>query len=182
MKKIAGDIISPVCTKNHNHMYGSWDTGWDRQDFLSFWAIFYSFTSLATRKIKILKKIKKHLEILLVYTNVIYKWQWCVVSEIWSTMDRICCHFGSFFPFYPTNNHENQNVQKILKSTWRYNFTNAYHKWQSYMVHRSWDMNFLSFWTIFCHFTPLTNQKIKTLKKWKKAWRCYYFIQIYHKW
>ena len=28
--------------------------------------------------------------------------------------------------------------------------------------------NFLSFWTIFCPFTPLTVQKIKILKKWKK--------------
>ena len=27
---------------------------------------------------------------------------------------------------------------------------------------------FLSFWTIFCLFTPLTTQKIKILKKWKK--------------
>ena len=28
--------------------------------------------------------------------------------------------------------------------------------------------NFFSFWTIFCSFTPLTMQKIKILKKWKK--------------
>ena len=28
--------------------------------------------------------------------------------------------------------------------------------------------NFLSLWTIFCTFTPITNQKIKILKKWKK--------------
>ena len=27
--------------------------------------------------------------------------------------------------------------------------------------------NFLSFWTIFCPFTPLITQKIKILKKWK---------------
>ena len=37
----------------------------------------------------------------------------------------------------------------------------------------SWNMkcdrhNFLSFWAIFCPFTPLTTQKIKILKKWKK--------------
>ena len=32
-----------------------------------------------------------------------------------------------------------------------------------------WDRpNFLSFWAIFCHFTYLTPQKIKILKKWKK--------------
>ena len=40
-KKIAGDnIISHMCTKNHNHMkYCSWDTEWDKF-VLSFWAIF----------------------------------------------------------------------------------------------------------------------------------------------
>ena len=44
-----------------------------------------------------------------------------------------------------------------------------YHKWQSYDV---WFLryrarqNFLSFWTIFC---PLTTQKIKILKNWKKT-------------
>ena len=61
MKKFAGDIIIlHMCTKNHNHMmYGSWDTEWDRQKFLSFWAIFCSFTSLTAQKIKILKKWKK---------------------------------------------------------------------------------------------------------------------------
>ena len=36
--------ILHICTKNHNQMvYGSWDTKWDRQNFLSFWAIFYPF-------------------------------------------------------------------------------------------------------------------------------------------
>ena len=41
------------------------------------------------------------------------------------------------------------------------------------MMYSSWDIehdgqNFLSFWTIFCPFTPLTTQKIKILKNWKK--------------
>ena len=45
MKQIAGDInILHMCTKNHNHMmYNFWDTECDRQDFLSFWAIFSIF-------------------------------------------------------------------------------------------------------------------------------------------
>ena len=38
----------------------------------------------------------------------------------------------------------------------------------------SWDIRrnrqkFLSFWVLFCPFIPLTNQKIKILKKWKKT-------------
>ena len=41
------------------------------------------------------------------------------------------------------------------------------------MMYGSWDMeynrqNFLSFWTVFCPFIPLTTRKIKILKKWKK--------------
>ena len=70
MIKIVGDIIIlHVCTKNHNHMiYGSWDTEWGRQKFLSFWAIFCTFTTLTTWKIKTFKKWKHHLEILSAYT------------------------------------------------------------------------------------------------------------------
>ena len=45
MKKFAGDInILHMCIKNHNHMtYSSWDTEWDKQNILSFWAIFFPF-------------------------------------------------------------------------------------------------------------------------------------------
>ena len=37
MKKIAGDIILHMCTKNHNHMiYGSCDTEWEGENFYHF--------------------------------------------------------------------------------------------------------------------------------------------------
>ena len=42
----------------------------NRQNFLSFWAIFFPFTPLTTQKIKILKKWKKILELLSFYTWV----------------------------------------------------------------------------------------------------------------
>ena len=43
----------------------------------------------------------------------------------------------------------------------------------NHMMYGSWDTErdrqyFLSFWTVFCPFTPLTTRKIKLLKKWKK--------------
>ena len=43
----------------------------------------------------------------------------------------------------------------------------------SHMMHGYWNMecsrhNFLSFWTVFCPFTPLTTRKIKILTKMKK--------------
>ena len=44
-----------------------------------------------------------------------------------------------------------------------------------HMLYCFWDMVsdrcncYFSFWAIFCPFTPLTTQKIKILKKWKKT-------------
>ena len=69
MKKVYVDvIILRMFTKNHDHvMYASWDMDLDRQ----FGIIFCPFTTLATWKIKILKKGKKLLEISSFYTCVL---------------------------------------------------------------------------------------------------------------
>ena len=119
MGKFAGDIIIlHMCTKNHNYMmYSSWDTEWYRQKNLSFWAIFCPFTSLTTKKIKILKKMK-------ILPGDIIILHMCTMND----------------------NH-------MMYSFWDIKCNGQY---------------FLSFWTIFCTFIPLTTQKIKILKKWKK--------------
>ena len=79
MKKLAGNIIIfHMCTKNHNHMmYGSWDTEWDRQKFLSFWTIFSLLPPpLMILNIKILKKMKKMPgDIILLYIHMYHKWR-----------------------------------------------------------------------------------------------------------
>ena len=54
-----------------------------------------------------------------------------------------------------------------------------------YVMYGSWDIdldgqNVLPFWTIFCHFTSLTTQKIKFLKKWKNNRTYYHFTHVYH--
>ena len=61
MKKAPGDtIILHMCNINENHMiYGSWDMEHDRLNFLSSWTVFCLFTPLTTRKTKILKKMNK---------------------------------------------------------------------------------------------------------------------------
>ena len=51
------------------------------------------------------------------------------------------------------------------------------------MIYRSSNIRFnrqkyLSFWTIFCTFIPLTTQKIKILKIF---WRYYHFTHVYQK-
>ena len=59
---------------------------------------------------------------------------------------------------------------------------------ENYIMYGFWVMkcdrqNFLSFLTVFCPFSPLTTQKIKTLKKWKKkGWKDYHFTHVYYKW
>ena len=51
-------------------MYGSWDMKHDRQNFLSFWAIFCLITLLTTHKIKILKIKKMPGDII-----ILHKWR-----------------------------------------------------------------------------------------------------------
>ena len=79
---------------------------------------------------------------------------------------------------------ENQNFN-TEKNTWTYIILQMCTINDSHMIYGSWDMecngqNFLSLWTIFCTFTPLTTQKIKIYKK--NAWRYYHFTHMYHKW
>ena len=93
---------------------------------------------------------------------------------IYSSCD-IECHrvklviMRHFLPFYPPlKTKKNQNFEKMKKNCWRYHhFTQVYQKPQSYEV-QFLRQNFLSFWVNFCHFTPLTTEKIKIKKKMKK--------------
>ena len=133
-------------------MYESWDTEHVGQNFLPFWSIFCTFTSITTQKIKILKNMKKPPGDILTLTIT-----WCMVPEMLSVMERIFCHFGSFFSLLCPNNPENQNFDKLKKTPGdiisNMCTINDYH-----MMHGSWDIkcygpNFL-FWTIFCPFTP----------------------------
>ena len=103
-KKMPRDTISHKCTINDNHMmYNTWDMKHNRQNFLSFWAIFSPFTPLKYQKIKILKKRKKQLEIPSFYTSEPKIMIICYTApEIWCIMDVIVFfHFGLFFAVLP---------------------------------------------------------------------------------
>ena len=181
MKKTPEDIIIlQMCTINDSHMmYGSWDMECNRQNFLSFWTVFCPFTPLWTQKIKIFQKWKKTPADIIIL-------QMCTMNDshmmTYGSWDRtISC------TFYPSNNPKNQNFRKMKKTPGDIIILYTCTIDDNHMMYGSWDIennrkNFLSFWTIFCPFTPITNQKIKILKKWEKAWRYYHFTNVYHKW
>ena len=86
-------------------------------------------------------------------------------TEFFSTMDH-------FMPFYPLWTQKIKILKK-WKNTWRYyHLTNVYHKQQSYHVwFLRYGVRLTHFFVIldsFLPFTPLTAQKIKIKKKWKK--------------
>ena len=63
MKKITGDIIIlHMCTKNHNHMYGSWDMECDRQNFFVIMDRFLPFYPPMDPENQNCEKMKKTLE------------------------------------------------------------------------------------------------------------------------
>ena len=137
MKQFPGDIILHKCNTNDNHIiYGSWDNERNGQSFLSSWTIFCKIW-----KIKILKRTKKHLEILSLSTCVPQMTiTWHMVPEIWSMTDRIFCHFGLFLPFYTPNNPKNQNFEKLKKMPWDIIILNMCTINDNHMMYGSWDI------------------------------------------
>ena len=123
IKKFDGDIIIlHVYQKSQYMMYGSWDTEWDRQNFLSFWAIFCPFTTpLMIPKIKILKKYEKNARKCYPFTYMYSKRRsydiWFQKYKVGQT--EIFVILGHFLPFQPLDKMENQNF-KIEENTWTY--------------------------------------------------------------
>ena len=105
-EKTPGDItILHMCTKNQDQiLHRSWDMVRDRCNwYFSFWAIFCIFTLLTARKIKILIKWKKFLEISSFYICVPKIMIICyTIPEIWCVTDVIIFHFVSFFALLPS--------------------------------------------------------------------------------
>ena len=188
MKKIAGDIIIlHKFTKNYNHMsYGSWDTEWDRQKLLSFYAIFCTFTPLITRKIKILKKWKESSGDVIIlhmcsknHDHIKYA-SWDIECDrqsfvIWV----IFCSLPHYWP-------KNLKFWENEKMPGRIIGLHLCITIDDHMMYVSRDAehdrhNFLSFWTAIY---LLTTKKIKILKKWKhflaklSFYKCLHLMKI----
>ena len=107
-----------------------------------------------------------------------------MVPEIWSVTDRMLCHFGPFFALLPLKNLKNQNFEKMKKVPGDVIILHKCTKNHDHMLHCSWDTicdKCNSFFYFGLCFGPLTTQKIKILKKWKKTWRYHHFTQVYQK-
>ena len=93
---------------------------------------------------------------------------WCTVLEIRSETEFFVI-LGHFLPFYPSNDPENQNFEKMKRISGNTIHLHMCSINEDHMMYDSWNIrykrhNFLSFWTIFCAFTILTTWKIKILK------------------
>ena len=116
-----------------------------------------------------------------------HKWQsydvWFLRYGVWQTEFFVI--LDHFLPFYATNNVKNQNFEKMKKPPGDIIILHICTINDNYMMYGSWYMKHhrqnLSFWTVFCHFTPLITQKIKTLKTEKNTWRYHQFKQVYQK-
>ena len=122
-----------MCTKNHNQMRcSSWNMEWDRHSFLSFWAIFCTFTPLWTPKIKTWKKGQKTPgDIILLHMCTINEDHMMYGSWDKKTQHIVFCHFRQFCALSYTSHPKKS---KFWKKAWKYHLTLKWHKWQSYYV------------------------------------------------
>ena len=104
-----------------------------------------------------------------------HKWQSYDVwfQRYWAEQTEFFVILGHFLPFYPTNNLQNQNFEKNEKTPGDIIVLHKCTINDNHMMYDSWDMecdrqNFLSLWTVFCLFIPLTTQKSKFGKNEKK--------------
>ena len=139
------------------------------------------------KKIKILKKWKRCLEILSLYTCVLQMTYHMMYgsSNIKHDIQNFLSIWAVFCPFTPLKTWKIRILKK-QKNTWRHHlFTLVHHRWQSY------DVLFLRYavrQTNFCYFRllfsllPPTNCGNQNFEKMKKnAWR-YHFTHVNHKW
>ena len=113
-------------------IYGSWNIRCNRQNFLSFWAIFCPFCPLTTQKITTLKlkKNKKHLEIFNENDNHMMYGCWDMEPD----RQNFLSFWTVFYHLLPHGPRKSK-FWKNEKNIWRYyHFTNVYQKWQSYDV------------------------------------------------
>ena len=149
--------------------------------FLTFWAIFWSLTLLTTWKIKILKKWKKHLEILSFYTCVPQiTIIWGMVPDTWSSTDQILSFWVIFCPF--TQNMKNQNFEKMTKALGETSFYACLPQmtiiWYMVPENGAWQTELFLILDHFLPFKPWELRKSKFWKNEKKGWTSSFYVSV----
>ena len=98
--------------------------------------------------------------------------------------EKFLSFWNTFYPFTHLITQKTKILKNLKKTSGDIIILHKSTINNHYMI--SWDMKhdwqfFLSFWTVFCPFTPLTTWKIKILKNWKKPWKNHHFTQVYQK-
>ena len=136
---------------------------------------FLPFYLLTTQKIKILKKWKKTpRDIIILNMFTINDNHEVCFLRYWVRQTEFFVILGYFSPFHPLTTHKNRLLKKLKKKHGNIIILHKCTINDNHMVYGSWDVKkwlkkfFLSFWTAFFPFTPLTIRKVKILKNWKK--------------
>ena len=132
---------------------------------LGYFLSLYSPNSLKNQNFEKMKKLREMSLFYICVPKMMIRW--CTVPEICCMMNVIIFHFGPFFALLPPNSPKNQNLKKMKKAPGDITILHMCNKNYDQMMYGSWDMvqnrcNYFTFWVIFCPFTPLTAQKIKT--------------------
>ena len=152
--RIAGDnIILHTCTKNHNHVrYGSWD----RQNFLSFWAIFYPFyppNNPENQNFETIKEASRDVIILHMCTNN-HDHMMYAPWDIECNRHHFLSLWAIFCPFTPLTT-EKSIFWKNEKITWTYHHLLLYDVWfLRYGVQQTESFVILDYFLLF--YLPLT--------------------------
>ena len=147
---------------------------------MSFWAIFWPFSPLTTWKIKFWK-LKNNTWRHYHFTHLHHQWQSYGVRFL-----RYVCHSGLLFPLLHPYGPRKSKILKNEKTPEDIIILQVCVINDSHMMYGSWDMEcnrqiFLSFWNVFCPFTPQTTQKLKFKKNEKNTRRSHHFIYVYQK-
>ena len=131
-----------------------------------------------------MKKRKKYQEILSFYTCAPYmKFMMYGSWDIECDRQNFLSSRAIFCPFAPLTTRKIKILKKWEKVMETISFLHLCSTNDNHMMYGSWDMewdrqNFLSFWTIFCPFIPLTTCSIKILKKWRKDWKISFYTCV----
>ena len=176
MKKTPRDIILHMCTINNNHMmYGSWDMERDRQKFCHFGPLFALLSPKQPKKSKFWineKTTWRYYHFAYVY----HKWQ---SYDVWLLRYGVCdrqnflLFWTVFCPFTPLTTRKIKILKKWKQNLEILSFYTCVPQmtiiWCMILeISSTMDKLFCHFGPFFSHFTPLTTQKIKILKEWKK--------------